>query len=184
MIPAMLTALSIVREKELGSIVNFYVTPVTRSEFMLGKQVPYVLLAMLNFVLLTAFAIFIFRIPFTGSFVTFASAAFLYVISTTGMGLLVSAFMKSQIAAIFGTALLTLIPAVQYSGMVDPVSSLQGAGAVIGQIYPASHFMTIARGTFSKALGFHELQGAFLPLLIAIPVLLGLGIALLRKQAA
>ncbi len=184
MIPAMLTALSIVREKELGSIVNFYVTPVTRSEFILGKQAPYVLLAMLNFVLLTGFAIFFFRVPFTGSFVAFASAAFLYVISTTGMGLLVSAFMKSQIAAIFGTALLTLIPAVQYSGMVDPVSSLQGAGAIIGEIYPASHFMTIARGTFSKALGFHELQGSFLPLLIAIPVLLGLGIALLRKQAA
>ena len=92
--------------------------------------------------------------------------------------------MKSQIAAIFGTALLTLIPAVQFSGMVDPVSSLQGVAAIIGEIYPASHFMTIARGTFSKALGFHELQGSFLPLLIAIPVLLGLGIALLRKQAA
>ena len=184
MIPAMLTALSIVREKELGSIVNLYVTPVTRGEFMLGKQMPYVLLAMLNFLLLAGFAIFIFRIPFTGSFITFASAAFLYVISSTGLGLLISAFMKSQIAAIFGTALLTLIPAVQYSGMVDPVSSLQGAGAFIGRIYPASHFMTIARGTFSKALDFHDLQGSFLPLLIAIPVLLGFGIALLRKQAA
>jgi ribosome-dependent ATPase len=182
MIPAMLTALSIVREKELGSIINFYVTPVTRSEFLLGKQLPYVLLAMTNFLLLTGFAVFIFGVPFTGSFVTFAGAALLYVVITTGLGLLVSTFMKSQIAAIFGTALLTLIPAVQYSGMIDPVSSLQGAGAFIGQIYPATYFMTIARGTFSKALDFHDLQGAFLPLLIATPVLLGLGIALLRKQ--
>jgi ribosome-dependent ATPase len=96
--------------------------------------------------------------------------------------LLVSTFMKSQIAAIFGTALLTLIPTVQFSGMIDPVSSLQGAAAFIGQIYPATYFMTIARGTFSKALDFQDLQGAFLPLIIAIPVLLGLGIALLRKQ--
>ncbi len=182
MIPAMLTALSVVREKELGSIINFYVTPVTRSEFLLGKQVPYILLAMLNFVLLTAFAVFVFQVPFTGSFVTFAAAALLYVVVTTGMGLVVSTFMKSQIAAIFGTALLTLIPAVQYSGMIDPVSSLQGAGAFIGQIYPATYFMTIARGTFSKALDFHDLQGAFLPLIIAIPVLLGLGVALLKKQ--
>ncbi len=62
-----------------------------------------------------------------------------------------SSFMKSQIAAIFGTALLTLIPATQYSGMIDPVSSLQGAGAFIGNIYPATYFMTISRGTFSKA---------------------------------
>jgi len=139
---------------------------------------------MLNFLMLTAFAVFLFRVPFTGSFVTFFAAAFLYVVITTGMGLVVSTFMKSQIAAIFGTALLTLIPAVQYSGMIDPVSSLEGAGAFIGRIYPATYFMTIARGTFSKALGFHDLQGAFLPLLIAIPVLLGLGIALLRKQEA
>jgi ribosome-dependent ATPase len=184
MIPAMLTALSIVREKELGSIINFYVTPVTRSEFLLGKQLPYVLLAMLNFLLLAGFAVFVFQVPFTGSFVTFAAAALLYVVVTTGMGLLVSSFMKSQIAAIFGTALLTLIPTVQYSGMIDPVSSLQGAGGFIGRIYPATYFMTIARGTFSKALDFQDLQGAFVPLLIAIPVLLGLGIALLRKQEA
>ena len=182
MIPAMLTVLSVVREKELGSIINFYVTPVTRSEFLLGKQIPYVALAMLNFLMLTAFAVFLFQVPFTGSFLTFLAAAFLYVIITTGMGLVVSTFMKSQIAAIFGTALLTLIPAVQYSGMIDPVSSLEGAGAFIGRIYPATYFMTIARGTFSKGLDFHDLQGAFLPLLAAIPVLLGLGIALLRKQ--
>jgi ribosome-dependent ATPase len=182
MIPAMLTALSVVREKELGSIINFYVTPVTRSEFLLGKQLPYVLLAMVNFLLLTGFAVFVFRVPFTGSFLTFAAAAVLYVVITTGLGLVVSTFMKSQIAAIFGTALATLIPAVQYSGMVDPVSSLQGAGALIGQIYPATYFMTIARGTFSKALDFRDLQGAFLPLIIAIPVLLGLGIVFLRKQ--
>ncbi len=182
MIPAMLTALSIVREKELGSIINFYVTPVTRTEFLLGKQVPYVVLAMLNFVLLTAFAVFVFQVPFTGSLPTFAAAGLLYVVVTTSMGLVVSSFMTSQIAAIFGTALLTLIPAVQYSGMIDPVSSLQGAGAVIGRIYPATHFMTIARGTFSKALDFHDLQGSFMPLLIAIPVLLALGNLLLRKQ--
>ncbi len=182
MIPSMLTALSIVREKELGSIINFYVTPVTRSEFLLGKQLPYVLLAALNFALLTGFAIFVFRIPFTGSFVTFAVAGLLYVVITTGMGLVISTFMKSQIAAIFGTALLTLVPTVQYSGMIDPVSSLQGAGAFIGRIYPATYFMTIARGTFSKGLDFQDLQGAFLPLIIAIPVLLGLGVVLLRKQ--
>lgn len=184
MIPAMLAVLSVVREKELGSIINFYVTPVTRLEFLLGKQIPYVALAMLNFMFLTAFAIFVFRIPFTGSFLTFTAAAFLYVIVATGMGLVISTFMSSQIAAIFGTALLTLIPAVQYSGLVDPVSSLQGAGALIGQIYPTTYFVTISRGTFSKGLGFGDLASSFLPLLVAIPVLLGLGTLLLKKQAS
>jgi ribosome-dependent ATPase len=183
MIPAMLAALSIVREKELGSIVNFYVTPVTRLEFLIGKQLPYLALAMLNFFMLTAFAVFAFGVPFAGSFLTFSAAALIYVTVTTGMGLVISTFMKSQIAAIFGTALITLIPAVQFSGMIDPVSSLQGAGALIGQIYPTTYFVTISRGTFSKALGFRDLWGEFLPLLIAIPVLLGLGAALLKKQA-
>jgi ribosome-dependent ATPase len=183
MIPAMLAVLSVVREKELGSIVNFYVTPVTQVEFLMGKQLPYIALAMLNFFLLAAFAIFIFRVPFTGSFVTYTAAAFLYVIVATGMGLVISAFMTSQIAAIFGTALVTLIPAVQYSGMIDPVSSLEGAGAFIGRIYPTTYFVTISRGTFSKALDFPELAAAFVPLLIAIPVLLGLGALLLKKQA-
>jgi ribosome-dependent ATPase len=183
MIPAMLAVLSVVREKELGSIINFYVTPVTKFEFLLGKQLPYIALAFLNFLMLTAFAVFIFRVPFTGSFLTYATAALLYVIITTGMGLVISTFINSQIAAIFGTALLTLIPAVQYSGIIDPVSSLQGAGAFIGKIYPTTYFVTISRGTFSKALDFSDLAGSFLPLLIAIPVLTVLGIVLLKKQA-
>lgn len=183
MIPSMLTVLSIVREKELGSIINFYVTPVTRFEFLLGKQIPYIVLAALNVVLLTAFAIFVFRVPFTGSFLVFGTAALLYVVVTTSMGLVISTFINSQIAAIFGTALITLVPAVQYSGMIDPVSSLRGFGAIVGNILPTTYFITISRGSFSKALDFADLGAAFVPLLIAVPVLFGLGVALLKKQA-
>ncbi|TXL72910.1 ABC transporter ATP-binding protein/permease [Vineibacter terrae] len=183
LIPAMLASLSVVREKELGSIVNLYVTPVTRLEFLLGKQLPYIGLAMLNFLLLTAFATFVFAVPFTGSFLAYATAALLYVTAATGLGLLLSTFMSSQIAAIFGTSVLTIVPAVQFSGMTDPVSSLQGTGALIGQIYPTTHFMTIARGTFSKALDFADLSASFVPLLLAVPVLLFLSAALLKKQA-
>jgi len=98
------------------------------------------------------------------------------------MGLLISTFMKSQIAAIFGTAVLTILPATQFSGMIDPVSSLEGGGALFGKIYPTTYFLIIARGTFSKALGFTDLQGSFIPLLIAAPVLILLCAALLRKQ--
>ncbi|GLK69258.1 ribosome-associated ATPase/putative transporter RbbA [Hansschlegelia plantiphila] len=183
LIPAMLAALSVVREKELGSIVNLYVTPVTRLEFLVGKQIPYVALAMLNVLLLWLVAILIFRVPFTGSFFAFVSAGLLYVMASTALGLLISTFMESQIAAIFGTAVLTIVPAVQFSGMIDPVSSLQGFGAVIGQIYPTTHFMTIARGTFSKALDVHDLRGSFLPLALAAPILLALSATLLKKQA-
>ncbi|HBQ5974581.1 TPA: ribosome-associated ATPase/putative transporter RbbA, partial [Klebsiella pneumoniae subsp. pneumoniae] len=126
MIPAMLSALSVVREKELGSIINLYVTPTTRSEFLLGKQLPYIVLGMFNFFLLCALSVFVFGVAHKGSFLTLTLAALLYVTIATGLGLLISTFMKSQIAAIFGTAIITLIPATQFSGMIDPVASLEG----------------------------------------------------------
>ncbi|EPK4122746.1 ribosome-associated ATPase/putative transporter RbbA [Klebsiella pneumoniae] len=182
MIPAMLSALSVVREKELGSIINLYVTPTTRSEFLLGKQLPYIVLGMFNFFLLCALSVFVFGVAHKGSFLTLTLAALLYVTIATGLGLLISTFMKSQIAAIFGTAIITLIPATQFSGMIDPVASLEGPGRWIGQIYPTSHFLTIARGTFSKALNISDLWGSFIPLLIAVPLVLGLSVLLLKKQ--
>ncbi|HDG1722494.1 ribosome-associated ATPase/putative transporter RbbA [Kluyvera ascorbata] len=182
MIPAMLSALSVVREKELGSIINLYVTPTTRTEFLLGKQMPYILLGMFNFLLLCALSVFVFGVQHKGSFLTLTLAALLYVTIATGLGLLISTFMKSQIAAIFGTAIITLIPATQFSGMIDPVASLEGPGRWIGQIYPTSHFLTIARGTFSKALGLGDLWASFIPLLIAVPLVLGLSVWLLKKQ--
>lgn len=182
MIPSMLSALSVVREKELGSIINLYVTPTTRSEFLLGKQLPYIALGMLNFFLLCALSVFVFGVPHKGSFLTLTLAALLYIIIATGMGLLISTFMKSQIAAIFGTAIITLIPATQFSGMIDPVASLEGPGRWIGEVYPTSHFLTIARGTFSKALDLTDLWQLFIPLLIAIPLVMGLSILLLKNR--
>ncbi|WP_313951850.1 ribosome-associated ATPase/putative transporter RbbA [Accumulibacter sp.] len=184
MIPAMLAALSVVREKELGSIINLYVTPVTRSEFLLGKQLPYIALAMVNFLLLTVLAVTVFGVPVKGSFATLALAALIFVICSTGFGLLASTFTRSQIAAMFVTMIGTIIPCVQFAGLLNPVSSLEGMGAFIGRIYPATHFLTISRGVFSKELDITSLGPSFWPMLVAIPVILGLSIALLKKQEA
>ncbi|MBB1248803.1 ribosome-associated ATPase/putative transporter RbbA [Rhizobium sp. G21] len=183
LIPAMLTALSVVREKELGSIVNLYVTPATRLEFLLGKQAPYIAIGMFNCLLMGVVAVLLFGVPFKGSLVGFVLGGFIYVSATTAMGLFVSTFMSSQIAAVFATALVTLIPAIQFSGMIDPVSSLQGSARIIGEIYPSTYFMNIARGAFSKGLDFQALSGAFWPILLTIPVLMALSIGLLNKQA-
>ena len=182
LIPAMLTALSVVREKELGSMTNFRVTPTTRLEFLVGKQIPYILLSMVSFLLLTLVAVTLLDVPLKGSFSVLAVGAFIYLAAATASGLLISTFMRSQIAAIFGTAILSIVPAVSFSGMIEPVSSLEGLGRLIGEVYPATHFLVIARGTFAKGLGFEALQGAFLPLLLALPVLLGLAVLLLSKQ--
>lgn len=183
LIPAILAALSVVREKELGSIINFYVTPATQLEFLLGKQIPYIVLAMTSFLLLVAMAVLLFHVPVTGSFGAMSLGALLYVMSATAFGLLISSFVSSQVAALFGTSLLTILPAVQFSGLIDPVSSLEGAGRLIGEVFPTTHFVTISRGTFSKALEFHDLWASFIPLVISVPVLIGLTAMLLRKQA-
>lgn len=182
MMPSMLTALAVVREKELGSIINLYVTPVTRTEFILGKQLLYVGFAMINFFLMCLLAVTLFDVPITGSFMTLTLGALLFSFSATGLGLLVSAITKSQIAAIFFAMIGTLIPAVQYSGLTDPVSSLEGSSRIIGEIYPATHMVTIARGVFSKALTLTDLSASFWPLLIAAPVITGAAILLLKKQ--
>ncbi|WP_213909185.1 ribosome-associated ATPase/putative transporter RbbA [Stutzerimonas nitrititolerans] len=182
LIPAMLTALGVVREKELGSITNLYVTPVTRLEFLLGKQLPYVAMGMVNFFMMVALAVLVFGVPIKGSLLTLVLGALLYVICATGLGLLMSSILNSQIAAIFGTAIATLVPAVQFSGLLHPISAMEGAGAFIGNIYPTSHFLTISRGVFSKALGLADLYPYFIPLLLAIPVLILLSVAGLKKQ--
>lgn len=183
MIPAILTTLSVARERELGSIINFYVTPVTRLEFLIGKQLPYIALAMLNFFLMMAMAVTFFAVPFNGSFFGFTLSALIYVTATTALGFLVSVFIASQVAALFATALLTMIPAVSYSGLIDPVSSLSGFGRVIGEIYPSTWFITAARGSFSKAFGLAELMGPMLAMGISIPVIIGLAAIFLQKQA-
>lgn len=182
MIPAMLTALGVVREKELGSITNFYVTPVTRLEFLLGKQLPYIGLGMINFLTLVLLAVFVFGIPVKGSLLALCLGALLYVTCATGLGLLMSSILRSQIAAIFGTAIATLLPAIQFSGLTHPVSALEGPSAFVAQLYPTSHFLIVSRGVFSKALGLAELWPYLLPMLAAIPVLTLISVAGLRKQ--
>ncbi|HFH4096608.1 Ribosome-associated ATPase (plasmid) [Pseudomonas veronii 1YdBTEX2] len=182
MLPAMLTALAVVREKELGSIINLYVTPVTRTEFLVGKQLPYVLLAMINFFSMSLLAITVFDVPITGSFSMLTLAVLTFVLISTGMGLLASTITRTQIAAMFVAMIGTMLPATQLSGLINPVSSMEGVSRLFGEIYPATHIFTISRGVFSKALGFSELQGAMVPLLVAVPVILALAVALLRKQ--
>ena len=182
MIPAMLTALSVVREKEMGSIINLYVTPVRRSEFLLGKQLPYLLLAMGNFLLLTALAVTVFGVPMTGSFAALFLATLLYTLFATGFGLFASVFTRSQIAAIFATMVGTILPVVQFAGLINPVSSLAGAGRLIGEVYPATHMLIISRGVFSKALGVADLGVQFAALLAAVPVIFVLAVLLLDRQ--
>lgn len=182
LIPAMLTALSVVREKELGSIVNLYVTPVTRSEFLIGKQITYVVLAMLNYFLMCLIIVVMFDVPIKGSFLTLTLASFLFIIFSTGTGLLASALTKSQIASMFLVMLGTLIPVMQFAGIINPVSALEGFGRWFGGIYPATHMVNISRGVFNKALSFQDLHQSLWVILLSVPVIMCAAILALKKQ--
>ncbi|MBV8192755.1 MAG: ribosome-associated ATPase/putative transporter RbbA [Alphaproteobacteria bacterium] len=182
LIPAILMALSIVREKELGSIVNLYVTPVTRLEFLLGKQIPYVVVAFIAFVMMFLMALFVFQVPLKGSFALLALGALVYVMATTAYGRVISTFTGSQIAALFGTAILTVLPATMFAGMMVPVSSTTGAGALMGRLFPMTYFVPISVGTFTKGLGFADLSGNLLALLAFVPALTVLSLVLLPSQ--
>ena len=180
--PAILMALAIVREKELGSITNLYVTPVTRIEFLLGKQLPYVAVAMVNFALMFLMALFIFQVPLKDSFLALLLGALIYVTTMTAYGMVVSAFTRTQIAALFGTAILTVLPATQFAGVMVPVSSLSGAAQIMGRGFPMTYFVPISVGTFTKGLGFRDLGMDLVALAIFVPILTLLSLLLLRKQ--
>jgi ribosome-dependent ATPase len=140
------------------------------------------LLALLNFLLLSLFATTLFNVPVKGSFLTLLLATLIYVGFSTGFGLFSSTFTRSQIAAMFFAMVGSMLPAIQFAGMINPVSTLEGAGRMIGEIYPATHYITVSRGVFNKALGIADLHTALIPMLLAALFILGLSIAMLKKQ--
>jgi len=182
LIPSMLTALSVVREKELGSIANFYAAPATRAEFLLGKQLPYLTVALIQFALLVLLAVLLFQVPVKGSWLTLIVGGIVYVLASTGFGLLLSVFASTQTAAIFAAAIIAILPAVQFSGMFVPVSSLSGGAWLAGKIFPSTYFQAISVGTFTKALGMPSLWRNVVALAIISIVYYLICLLLLRKQ--
>jgi ribosome-dependent ATPase len=184
LIPAIMSAIAVVREKETGSIANFRSTPITRFEFLLGKQLPYVAVAMVNFVFLFLIAIFLFQVPLKGSFLTLLIATIVYVVATTGFGQLISSFTRTQVAAVFATAILSIVPAVNFSGLFAPVSSLSGGAKIIGLTFPSAWYQPVTVGVFAKALGMPELWRSIAAIAVIAAAYFILSLALLRKQEA
>ena len=182
LIPSMLMAVAVVREKELGSIINFYATPIQRFEFLWGKQFPYVVMAILNFLLLVLFTRFVFMIPIKGSVWALLAGGVCYSFVATSMGLFVSTFTRTQIAALFAAMISAMVPSVNFSGMLKPVASLDGGAYVIGQYFPTTYLLNITVGTFTKGLGFQDLWQDFAAIAAFFVVLTAVSALLLRKQ--
>jgi ribosome-dependent ATPase len=157
LIPAIMSAIGVVREKETGSIANFRSTPISRFELLFGKQLPYIAIAMGSFVMLVLIALFVFQVPIRGSAWVLVLATLLYVSATTGFGQLISSFTRTQVAAVFATAILSVIPAVNFSGLMVPVASLSGGGRLIGVSLPPAWYQPVSVGVFTKGLGAADL---------------------------
>jgi ribosome-dependent ATPase len=182
LIPAILMAVSIVREKELGSMINFYVTPTGRLEYLLGKQIPYIAIAMINFFILVAMAQIVFGVPIKGSFLTLTLCTLLYVTATTGMGMVISTFTSSQVAAVFITAIITIMPTVQFSGLLQPVSTLEGQARLVGTVWPTTYYMHTSVGAYTKGLRPGLMVQDLVFLACAIPILWTVSMIGLKKQ--
>ncbi len=180
--PAILMAVSVAREKEIGTITNFYVTPTSRAEFLIGKQLVYIGITLLNFVILTALVVTVLGVPLKGEPVALVLGALLYAVAATGYGLVVSMMTSTQVTAVFAAAILSVMPTLQFSGMITPVSSLEGAARIMGTFWPTTWYMGISVGTFTKGLGLSELSGHLLRLAAFGPVLTLLAVLALRKQ--
>jgi ribosome-dependent ATPase len=182
LIPAIMATIAVVREKETGSIANFRSTPISKFEFLCGKQFPYVVVGMLTFTLLLLMAYFVFDVPVKGSLGALALGALLYVFSTCGFGQLISTFTQTQVAAVFATTILAVIPTVNFSGLLVPVSTLTGQGRLIGLMFPAAWFQPISVGTFTKGLSYSDLWfNALVLALFAVGFLIA-SHTFLRKQ--
>ena len=182
MIPAMMSAVGVVREREIGSIANFYASPAAVAQYLIGKQLPYIAVGMVNFAAMMLMIIYLFGVPLKGSFAGLAIGTLLMVSATTALGLLISCFVRSQLAAIFATAIITMIPAQTYSGFIYPLSTMEGGALIIGKTFPSSWYYTVSVGSFTKGLHTADLLHEYAAIAAFAATSLILACVLLKKQ--
>ncbi len=180
--PPFLTALGVVREKENGSIYNIYASTVTRGEFLIGKLAPYVGISVINILILWLMATALFGAPFKGDPLFFFIASVIYVTCTTGIGLLVSLIVRTQVAAMMLTVVVTIVPSVLYSGLLVPIASMDSQGQFEAHLFPAMYYTDIALGSFLKGIGLEQLWDKALVLAIYAVVLWILCYLLFHKR--
>ena len=182
MIPAMMSAVGVVREREIGSIANFYASPAAVAQYLIGKQLPYIAVGMVNFAAMMLMIIYLFGVPLKGSFAGLAVGTLLMVSASTALGLLISCFVRSQLAAIFATAIITMIPAQTYSGFLYPLSTMEGGALIIGKTFPSSWYYTVSVGSFTKGLHTADLLHEYAAITAFAATSLILACVLLKKQ--
>lgn len=153
----LLTALGVVREKETGSIYNIYSSTASKAEYLVGKLAPYFAISTINVVVLWMIAVWLFRVPFKGNVAVFFAASMLFVLCSTGIGLVISLLVRTQMAALIITIIIAMVPTLLFSGLLVPVSSLSPGAQVQAHLFPMMYYTEVVRGSFLKGLGLKSM---------------------------
>jgi len=178
----LLTALSVVREKETGAIYNIYASTISRAEFLAGKLLPSTLISFINAIVLWLMATFYFGAPFKGNLFFFFTATLFFVLCASSIGLLISLLVRTQQAALLIAVVLGFIIGIQFSGLIVSVSSLTGANYVMAHLFPAMYYNTIIQGAFLKGLGLTALWRELVVFIVYTAVLLSVCYLLFHKR--
>lgn len=152
--PPLVSAISLAKEKETGSILNMYCSSISRSEYLLGKMLPYIIISFINCLLFIAFSVLVAHVPLRGSLILIIFNSLFYVATSIGLGLLVAVFVNSQIAAILITSMLTLTPTFLYSGFMVPVSNIEESSRFLSYLTPATYYIDLLRKVMVKGVSF------------------------------
>ena len=182
--PPLLTTLAIVREKESGAIQQIYASPLTVSEFLLGKLIPYWVIANIQLFSIVMLGYYWFGVPFNGSIGFLAVAGMLYVFCNVGIGLLISTITRNQLLAVLLALLATMMPSILYSGFVFPIYAMAKPVQLYTYIFPARFFIDISRGIILKGAGPMELAQPLLMLLVYTMMVFFFAVIVFKKKVA
>ncbi len=179
-----LSSMGIVREKELGTLEQLNVTPLGRSELIVGKLLPYAMIGLIDVVLVLAVSVWWFEVPLRGSVVLLFAMCAIYLLSTLGLGLFVSTISSTQQQAMMTTTFFFLMPMVYLSGFVFPIENMPAAIQPFTYLIPLRYFLVIVRGIFLKGIGLEVLWPQAVALTVWGVAMLTLAIARSSKRAA
>jgi ABC-2 type transport system permease protein len=184
LVTANLAAMAVVREKELGTLEQLNVTPLRRWELIVGKLLPYGVIALIDVLLVTAVAVFWFEVPLRGSFALLLAMSLLYVISTLALGLFISTISDTQQQAMMTATFFFLTPMIYLSGFIFPIENMPAIIQYATYLIPLRYFLVIVRGIFLKGIGLELLWPQAVALAVWGAVVLALAVARSRKRIA
>jgi ABC-2 type transport system permease protein len=183
-IAAMLTALTIAREWERGTMEQLASTPVHRLEVVFGKLLPYLLIGAIDVAVITAVGILVFGVPLHGSVLLLGVMTVLFLLGALGLGMFISAVMRSQVLATQVAMVVTYLPALLLSGFLFDIASMPAVLRAVTYVVPARYYIDVTRGVFLKGVGVDALWVQALSMVIFATVGIALAATAFRKQIA